>query len=139
VASRPAFRLSDLLGDTPAPIQTQILGSKEFEIGCITGFATRARQYLYDKARAPKKAALQRVRVAIGNALIRDAKNKPCMDCGQSYPWFVMDLDHVRGTKRAAVSRLRHFNPKVILAEIAKCDVVCSNCHRLRTFKRYGK
>lgn len=35
----PAFRLSDLLGDTPAPIQVQILGSKEFEVGLITGFA----------------------------------------------------------------------------------------------------
>jgi hypothetical protein len=23
-----------------------------------------------------------------------------------------------------------------ILAEVAKCDIVCANCHRLRTFER---
>jgi len=36
---RPSFRLSDLLGATPAPVQTQLLSSKEFEVGMITGFA----------------------------------------------------------------------------------------------------
>lgn len=33
------FKMSDLLGVTPAPIQTQILGTREFEVGMITGFA----------------------------------------------------------------------------------------------------
>lgn len=37
--SKPSFALSDLLGQTPAPIQTQLLNSKEFEVGMVTGFA----------------------------------------------------------------------------------------------------
>src|SRR5574341_82908 len=35
----PSFKLSDLLGDTPAPIQLDLLNCKEFEIGLISGFA----------------------------------------------------------------------------------------------------
>ena len=37
--ARPTFSLSDLLGATPAPVQVQLLGAKEFEVGTITGFA----------------------------------------------------------------------------------------------------
>ena len=36
---RPSFKISDLLGDTPAPVQNQIRSSREMEIGMITGFA----------------------------------------------------------------------------------------------------
>lgn len=64
------------------------------------------------------------------------AKEKPCVDCGRTYPTYVMDLDHVRGKKRLAVSRLvsRMVSEAALREEIAKCDVVCSNCHRERTF-----
>lgn len=57
------------------------------------------------------------------------------MDCGQSYPSYVMDLDH-RGDKVRNVARMVSLGlgEATVLAEIAKCDVVCSNCHRLRTF-----
>jgi hypothetical protein len=65
-------------------------------------------------------------------------KSAPCMDCGVSYPPYVMDFDHVRGTKTASVSELlsRDATKRRALAEIAKCELVCSNCHRKRTFNR---
>jgi hypothetical protein len=37
--ARPSFSLSDIIGNTPAPVQLEILKCKEFEIGTITGFA----------------------------------------------------------------------------------------------------
>ena len=48
-----------------------------------------------------------------------------------------MDFDHVRG-KTAGISRLLQANVSMtrLLAEIAKCDLVCSNCHRIRTWNR---
>jgi len=57
----------------------------------------------------------------------------PCMDCGVSYPYYVMELHHCRGTKRGHVSQMlsRHAWP-TIEVEIAKCDLVCANCHRMR-------
>lgn len=70
--------------------------------------------------------------------LIRSGKNKPCVDCGRQYHWFAMDYDHIpeRGKKLFNVSQANCRNVVALAAEIAKCDVVCSNCHRIRTFTR---
>ena len=76
-------------------------------------------------------------RKARNREAIRRAKDQPCADCGRSYPYYVMDFDHVRGTKRFNLSTgAQRFSFENILAEIAKCDVVCANCHRSRTFTR---
>lgn len=60
------------------------------------------------------------------------------MDCGIKYPYYVMDLDHRPGeTKLYDPARLVTLGSKRKLEqEIAKCDVVCANCHRQRTFDR---
>ena len=59
------------------------------------------------------------------------------MDCKISYPYYMMDFDHVRGTKQANVAELINtLSKKRIDEEIAKCEVVCSNCHRIRTHIR---
>lgn len=68
--------------------------------------------------------------------IIREAKNKPCMDCNISYPFYVMDLDHVRGIKKTNVALMCGSNIEVLINEIKKCEVVCANCHRVRTYKR---
>lgn len=71
-------------------------------------------------------------------ALVQRAKDKPCADCGKRYPWYVMDLDHVRGKKEFQIGDAGSYHRPidVVIAEIEKCDVVCANCHRERTFTR---
>lgn len=64
---------------------------------------------------------------------VASLKTNPCTDCNQSFPPECMDFDHVRGVKLAMVSRTPR---KHLEAEIAKCDLVCANCHRIRTRKR---
>lgn len=64
-----------------------------------------------------------------------------CQDCEVSYPHYVLEFDHVpdRGKKIKTVSRLINsgtINGKKLQTEIAKCYVVCANCHRTRTWKR---
>lgn len=69
-------------------------------------------------------------------SIVVDAKSVPCMDCGVEYPHYVMDFDHRDPeAKVTEVANMvaRQMSEDSILAEIAKCDVVCSNCHRLRT------
>lgn len=62
----------------------------------------------------------------------------PCVDCRNYFPPYVMDFDHREGVRKTAiVSRLVANQSWTRLhAEIAKCDIVCSNCHRMRTYRR---
>lgn len=71
-------------------------------------------------------------------AQIADLKNKPCMDCGNSFPAVCMDFDHRPGeVKLFNISGEGHGHPwKDVLNEIQKCDLVCANCHRIRTASR---
>lgn len=68
---------------------------------------------------------------------INEIKSQPCNDCGESYPYYVMQFDHIGDDKVANVSRLlRTRGWPAIEAEIAKCEVVCANCHAVRTYVR---
>jgi hypothetical protein len=83
---------------------------------------------------------LQNRRVADHRRLIRQAKDVPCADCGQRYPHYVMDFDHRKGVKKCFNISIAGGQTRIswerIAAEIAKCDVVCANCHRIRTHLR---
>jgi hypothetical protein len=68
--------------------------------------------------------------------LIAQLKNKPCLDCGNRFHFSAMDFDHRENNKFKGVSSMLSYSLKRIHEEIAKCDLVCSNCHRVRTFKR---
>jgi hypothetical protein len=67
---------------------------------------------------------------------IHSLKDGPCMDCHSSFPYWCMDFDHVRGVKLVNVSRMVSGSRDRILAEVAKCDLVCACCHRSRTANR---
>lgn len=71
---------------------------------------------------------------------IQDYKNShPCVDCGIQYSYYVMDFDHRDPqTKVANISRLTRqaFSLELIQSELEKCDIVCANCHRIRTFRK---
>jgi hypothetical protein len=74
-------------------------------------------------------------------ALVRERKSVPCMDCGVSYPYYVMDFDHRDpATKEFNISRAvgHGYSLARFVAELDKCDVVCANCHRERTYGGKG-
>lgn len=63
-----------------------------------------------------------------------------CVDCGETNK-VVLEFDHVTGKKVAGISYMTSNGYKIeeIEKEIAKCEVVCANCHRIRTAKRNKK
>lgn len=91
---------------------------------------------------------IQHARVKI-NTIKHKARNQdlvweyllqhPCVDCGETDP-IVLQFDHrdpskklfVIGRVLAIIGRMK------LIAEIAKCDVVCANCHIRRTNKQFN-
>jgi len=63
----------------------------------------------------------------------------PCVDCGET-DVRVLEFDHVHGKKSNDISRMMSIGCSwsTIEAEIAKCDVRCANCHRIREGKKGG-
>ena len=68
--------------------------------------------------------------------VIKAAKDRPCLDCGVQYPYYVMQFDHVRGEKLFDLRAGHYQSYDAILQEIDKCEVVCANCHAARTWHR---
>lgn len=77
------------------------------------------------------KARCERARYKNKLFIIEYLKNHSCIDCGNNNP-VVLDFDHVRGRKRKTVPQMLTYSRESILSEIAKCDVRCANCHRIR-------
>lgn len=96
----------------------------------------QAAWYQYNKISLSEK---QRLRRSDNRDFIRKYKeeNSECADCKISYPPHVLDFDHL-GDKKFTISGFGKVNKTVdeIMLEIAKCDVVCANCHRIRTWAR---
>lgn len=63
-------------------------------------------------------------------------KCRPCQDCGIQYNPWVMQFDHRDpAQKKYALSQV-NISYKHFKTEIAKCDIVCANCHFERTHKQ---
>ena len=109
---------------------------------CRDCYKQRGRNYYQEnRERQLKLALLRKQKYKEDRRKFLEAlKNAPCMDCKKKYPPWVMDFDHRDGeTKIRSVSRMAitdTSNLEVIKQEIAKCDLVCANCHRQRTHDR---
>lgn len=70
--------------------------------------------------------------------LIDDLKSKPCMDCRGTFPVCAMQFDHRSRLEKAynICNLTRYVNTDRLYQEIQKCDVVCANCHFIRTDTR---
>ena len=82
----------------------------------------------------------QRIRWRHRADLLDQLRSVPCADCGGRFAQCSMDFDHRDPTTKVrAVTRMIFGSIERMLAEAAKCDIVCANCHRLRTFERRKK
>ena len=88
---------------------------------------------------AKASARTVRNRRARADMLIERFKSAPCMDCKQSFPTCCMDFDHRPGVEKLFglnFNSLSYRPLEAIMDAIAKCDLVCANCHRIRTVSR---
>jgi hypothetical protein len=63
---------------------------------------------------------------------LTEQKDRPCGRCGGRFPAYVMDFHHRdSATKLFTVGRTATRGYDGLVAEIAKCDLFCANCHRI--------
>lgn len=87
----------------------------------------------------PGRAARRRRAIAEARRNVYEyLQAHPCVDCGET-DIVVLDFDHQRD-KRVEINKMIDAGLAwgTILAEIAKCEVVCSNDHRRRTAAKFG-
>lgn len=111
------------------------------------GSPTRSAADLLPSARSERQKAAQALAAKKFNAHRRsfmDAiKDLPCQDCGGRFPPVCMDFDHRDpDLKSFAISQgyVAKNDPeglRTLMLEVSKCDLVCSNCHRIRTQKQH--
>ena len=98
----------------------------------------------YDRryyAERGKTARLARMRVwrSAARAWMDDLKvGRPCADCGGTFPVYVMHWDHLPGhLKVGEISAMvGNRSREIVLDELKKCELVCANCHVMRTVVR---
>ena len=75
---------------------------------------------------------------SMSSLFIEHLKKHPCIDCGEDNV-VVLDFDHMRD-KRMSVPMLanRPCSLATLREEIEKCEIRCSNCHRIKTAKENG-
>lgn len=101
---------------------------------------TPARLFCRSCGRPPTKMKAFRLSGGVCNSrreFLNAKKAVPCAECGKKFPPVAMDFDHVRGTKKFNLSESAPMAG--LLDELAKCEVVCSNCHRVREANRDGR
>ena len=91
----------------------------------------RNRQRYIDSARRRRERVVAERMVYLVSFL----REHPCVDCGESDP-LVLEFDHLREKQFGIGKGMRERPWQDVLTEIAKCDVVCANCHRRRTNRR---
>jgi hypothetical protein len=90
----------------------------------------RANREVYLKRKCERDQRIRR--------MAEKAEARPCADCGIQYQPWQMDFDHIEDNKVMRVAELvrRKVSIRKLREEIAKCEVVCANCHRNRTHNR---
>lgn len=93
----------------------------------------------YPKNRKKHIRQIKKLKLKLTSYIDIFKRNKVCVDCGYSgkqYPQ-VLEFDHVRAKKFEVSSFTRHIlSLKRLQEEMGKCELVCANCHRIRTVKR---
>lgn len=98
------------------------------ELGCSYGTAHKYKSPTYEKRRKENEEYLLSM------------KDNPCSICGIKYHPAAMDFHHRNPSEKkfSVGSNFRKYALKSVKAEIEKCDLICSNCHRILEYEKNG-
>jgi hypothetical protein len=91
----------------------------------------------YNRTHPERNRRASRKAIDRNKAVVIAAKSQSCVDCGKSYHHTVMDFDHLPGCdKKFRLAAHKHCGLEKLQQELDKCEPVCANCHRVRTWNR---
>jgi predicted transcriptional regulator len=104
------------------------------ELGCSKGTIS----YHLGAGQKEKNIQRQNDRRNKVRSYLQDVKqDSVCTDCGENYPYWIMEFDHLGDKSFTIGDACREGRTlEVIKAEVAKCEIVCANCHKNRTYMR---
>lgn len=99
---------------------------------CMKAYRLESYRKYPEKQRIRNEKTKDRLRI-----IYREMKSVPCTDCRVQYPFWIMQFDHIGDDKQFEPARLiGQGSESKLRLELAKCEVVCANCHADRTWKR---
>ncbi|MDE2057378.1 MAG: hypothetical protein KGI78_00805 [Patescibacteria group bacterium] len=100
------------------------------------------REVWYPKNKEKHLGYVKRNKMKIAAFIDQYKRERKCVDCGfagKKFP-YVLDFDHINGgaSKKFDLGSWAHFALSIdaVQREMSKCELVCANCHRIRTFSR---
>jgi hypothetical protein len=62
-----------------------------------------------------------------------------CVDCKEKYPHYMLEFDHLPEFEKigSPTQLMQTYSWSKAMDEMDKCEIVCANCHKIRTWSRY--
>jgi transposase len=135
VRGEKRFSISKMVGRKRLDVLKEI---EKCDVVCVLCHRTRTHNRKSHPAPATEKQAKRSQKRFEIKKTIEILKAAPCLDCSKTFHPWQMDFDHRPGTEKVGsiAFLLGSMNKDKVLAEIAKCDLVCALCHRHRTHVR---
>ena len=98
------------------------------------------REYHKNRSKEKKYSNQVKRKRKIQDFIIEYLNKHPCVDCGMT-DIRVLDFDHIERDKKEfmiSTAIKNGYSEEVISKEIEKCDIRCSNCHRIKTSDEMG-
>lgn len=89
----------------------------------------------YQKNKEKRIAINAAYRRRIRERIAKIKVERGCVDCGYNASHHALDFDHLRD-KEFSLGAAQSVSWERVVKEIEKCEVVCANCHRVRTAER---
>ena len=90
----------------------------------------------YNRKYSERQRINERARYRRDRAFLWELKSKPCTDCKKIFHPCAMQFDHLKPKKNRNRTVSFINTPRVVLMEIKNCELVCANCHAVRTWTR---
>lgn len=102
------------------------------------------RNDIYNKEHKAEKNAWRSAKRKETRDFIRSLKiGKPCDMCGGFFPPVALDWDHIDPEQKSfeiCQEGIREmYSEEKLLEEIAKCRILCANCHRIHSAQQRGE